>query len=109
VAAACAGVPGGAKVAALETPESALPGYAGVFIGRAAFGIELDFELAGGVGVRVEETGVTVFEDFAEFWVVGLQENGDVSDFDGDGLRRALQGPGYFGIREDRRIHQTHS
>src|SRR5580704_17548236 len=62
VAAACAGVPGGAKIAALETPESALAGHAGVFVRWAALGIELNFELARGVGVRVEETGVPVFE-----------------------------------------------
>jgi hypothetical protein len=86
-AAACAGVPGGAKIAALETPESAPPGYAGFFAGWAAIGIELNFELAGGARVRVEETGVTVFQDIAELRIVGLQENGDVTDFDGYGLR----------------------
>jgi hypothetical protein len=86
VAAACVGVPSGAKIAALETPESALPGHAGVFVGWSAFGVELNFELASRAGVRVEETGVPVFEDFTKFRIVGLQENGDVSDIDGYGL-----------------------
>ena len=94
VAAASAGVPGGAKIAALKAPESAVPGYAGVFVGWLAIGIEVNFELAGGVGVWAQEAGVAVCEDFTKFRIVGLQANGDAADFYGDELRSAMRRPG---------------
>ena len=35
--------------------------------------------------VLVSEAGVSVFEDFAEFRIAGLEKNWDAADFDGDG------------------------
>jgi hypothetical protein len=71
----------------LEAPEIALSGHSGVFVGRPAFGVELNLESAGGVRVRIQEAGVTLFEDVAKFGIARSEENGDVADFDSDGLR----------------------
>src|SRR5262249_51745550 len=87
---------GGVEIAAAEMPDRGSIGNfasdTGVFVGRTAARIEMDFEAAGwrflyrrgGCVVSRCESFVAGFEDVAKFWVVGLEEDGNAADFNGD-------------------------
>ena len=97
-AVAGARIPGGVEIAAAKMPERAGARDAGVFIGGAAGGVEMDFEAAGRIiaaccsrrGITRGECFVAGFENVAEIGVAGLEKNWDAADFDGDGGELAL-------------------
>jgi len=86
-AAARAGVPSGAEISAVDVPEVTLAEDVSVMIrGLGGWG-EVNIEAIDGLGLRIDEAGVALLEEGAEFRVTGVQEDGDAADLDDNGLR----------------------